>query len=62
MVNVNFRLTCVIVAVVLLVDVSLVDGESQRGRELVQHILVGQPEAGHDISSGNVLSDDHARV
>ena len=55
--------TCAVVAVALLVDVGLVDGESQRGRELVQHSLVGQPEALHDVAlDGDVPVEDDARV
>ena len=55
--------TCAVVAVALLVDVGLVDGESQGGRELVKNNLVGQPEALHDVVfDGDVLVKDDARV
>ena len=56
-------LTCVVVAeaAALSVDVSLVDTESEGGGQLVQHILIGQPEALHDVLS-HVIPQDHAGV
>ena len=61
--NQKWTPTCVVVAeaTALSVDVSLVDAQPERGGQLVQHSLVGQPEALHDVL-GHVVPQDHTRV
>ena len=57
--------TCVVVSLVLPVDVGLVDGEPERGAQLVQHLLVAPPEALHELGLHvlrHILTQDHTSV
>lgn len=58
--------TCVVVVslLALSVDVGSVDVQPERGAQLVQHLRVGQPEAGHEAGAllSHIVTQDHASV